>query len=89
MPRLTKAQRAKGAKLWKVCDAAHTAIFQGEQNVPWSEAYRNAPATLRAAYEDASRNLREYEREMTLEGRGWIDSRGYFAETGSYGSPWF
>lgn len=85
---ITSAQRKKGIALWNACDVAHSAIFQGAQNTPWSEAYRIAPDNLRNAYHEASNALRSFERELVNEGRGWIDDRGYFAETGRYGSPW-
>jgi len=86
--KLTKAQTRKGISLWKACDAAHTAVYQGFNNVPFNDAYRDAPAHLRNAYDDACRELREYERALVADGRGWFNAHGYFAEFGSATSPW-
>ena len=57
-------------------------------DVRWSEAYAIAPADIRNVYDDAARDLREFERAMVSEGRGWFNSYGHFAETGSVMSPW-
>lgn len=85
---LTAAQRKRGIALWNACNAAHTAVFQGEMRVTWNEAYRIAPADVRNAYDEARRALREYERALVSEGRGYINAHGYFAETGYVLSPW-
>lgn len=85
---ITALQRKRGIALWKACDQAHAAIFQGANNTPWNEAYRIAAADLRNAYDDASRALREYERQLVNEGRGYINAHGHFVENGTAFSPW-
>lgn len=78
--RMTKAQEAKYAKLKEAERAAMWRIFgyAPHRHARWNECYAVAPADVRAAHDAAAQALRDFERDMVAQGRGYFSERGYF-----------